>query len=146
MIKGKPVANVILLAILASGMAATINATYYKPDFFPIGLTGLNYTGSGTPYGEQGWTWDDPETNNEKALIFSLGVNCIVFEEDGFLGYMGSLDTSECRNQNNYLYRVCIPSFTDDDDSTNPEHICIIVLEEIPDSLILTNVTDSLDF
>lgn len=128
------------LAIFGGLMIITsiLRADYYKPDFFPIGLTGLNYTGSGTPYGnvEEPWSWD-VGTKTEKALIEALGVNCIVFEEDGFLGYMGSLDSTVCRNQNNYLYRVCIPSSTDDGDSVNANHIYII---------ILTGITDSLDF
>jgi len=125
------------------GIVALLKADYYQPNFFPIGLTGLNFTGYGTPehpnptgcpYGNvEDWTWDQG-TQSEKALIEALGVNCIGCE-DANLRYIGSFDTTVCRNQNNYLYRVCIPSFLDDGDSTNPEHIYIIVLEDITDSL-----------
>jgi len=58
-------------------------------------------------------------------------------------GYIGSFDTTICRNQNNYLYRVCIPSFMDDGDSANPEHIYILIFTDITD--ILDSLPDSLN-
>jgi len=137
----------LIACIALTSVVALLKAGYYKPDFFPIGLTGLNYTGwnsENCPYGnveDQSenplWEWDDNQNypdQTEKALIEALGVNCIG-SEDANLRYIGSFDTTVCRNQNNYLYRVCIPSFLDDGDSTNPEHIYIIVLEDITDSL-----------
>jgi len=137
--------KLLIACVALISIAALLKAGYYKPDFFPIGLTGLNFTGygrpnsTGCPYGnvygiDPQWSWDG-DTNSEQSLIYALGVNCLVFEEDGFLGYMGSLDTTECRSENNYLYRVCIPSFMDDGDSANPEHIYIIIFTDITDSL-----------
>ena len=147
--KSVKIQSKLLIACIALiSVAALLKASYYKPDFFPIGLTGLNHTGwgprydsTGCPYGnidiDPYWTWDQG-TQSEKALIDSLGVNCIG-SEDANLRYIGSFDTTVCRNQNNYLYRVCIPSFLDDGDSTNPEHIYIIILTDITDSLDLDN-------
>lgn len=130
-----------------------LKADYYKPDFFPIGLTGLNPTGQDSancPYGgvdiQYPWRWDyNPGDSNltERKLIFDLGVNCIGCE-DGQVRYIGSFDTTVCRNQNNYLYKVCIPSFMDDGDSTNPEHICIVEfidITELMDSLVAASDT-----
>ena len=143
--------NLFVIGVLLA--CEMVLANYYKPDFFPIGLTGLNYTGSGQvdncPYSnvdiEPRWTWNTG-TNSEKALIEALGVNCIGCQ-DSHSRYIGSLDTSECWNRNNYLYRVCIPSFADDGDSTNPEHIYIIIFRDISDILdsLPDSLSDSLD-
>jgi hypothetical protein len=73
-------------------------ADYYKPDFFPIGLTGINTTeqdgSNNCPYGILGWTWDDPQSSKrEDSLIFDLGVNCIG-GQDANARYIGSFDTT----------------------------------------------------
>jgi hypothetical protein len=145
--------NKYLVACIALiSITVLLNAGYYKPDFFPIGLTGLNLTGSYyCPYNnvqmDEPWDWT-PEDNpnyNEQDLIFDLGVNCLGSEDAN--RYIGSFDTTMCRNQNNYLYKVCIPSFMDDGDSANPERIYIIEfvdITELIDSLIADSLTDSL--
>ncbi|NLI98317.1 hypothetical protein GX441_06620 [bacterium] len=144
--------KIFFACIALVSIVALLKAGYYKPDFFPIGLTGLNFTGNlpfphqdNCPYSNvrpNQWTW-----NAEKSLIFALGVNCIG-GQDAYIRYIGSFDTTICRNQNNYLYRVCIPSFMDDGDSTNAEHIYIIEfvdITELIDSLIIDSLADSLN-
>ena len=77
-------------------------ATYYKPDFFPIGLTGINPTGDwNCPYYDKRpgkWLWSD-----EKALIEALGVNCIGCE-DAWHNYL--IDFAEVRTGNTYIEEV----------------------------------------
>jgi len=104
------------IALISS--AALLKAGYYKSDFFPIGLTGLNFTGydwpDGCPYGntDVGWGWDSTQNAdyNEKALIFSLGVNCIGCS-DAYHHYLMSFGDGT----NNYLHKVCKSSFDTDD-------------------------------
>jgi hypothetical protein len=148
----KTQSKLMVACIAFVSVVAFLKADYYQPDFFPIGLTGLNYTGYNPPYGNVEiddpwvWQWSEDHPNAEDSLIFSLGVNCIGCA-DAYPSYIGSFDTTVCRNQNNYLYKVCIPSFMDDGDSANPEHICIIEfidITELIDSLIADSLTDSL--
>jgi hypothetical protein len=136
----------LLVACLALLSAVDLlKASYYEPDFFPIGLTGINTTeqdSANCPYGDiemqDPWTWYRSNgIHSEQALIDTLGVNCIG-GQDANARYIGSFDTTVCRNQNNYLYKVCIPSFMDDGDSTNPERIYIIEFVDI------TELIDSL--
>jgi hypothetical protein len=106
----KKIFTLSILFITVTGFSTILVADYYKPEFFPIGLTGLNYTGSSIPYGNvypYPWTWDQ-EPRSEKALIFDLGVNCLGCE-DAYHYYLISFTSG----QNNYMHKVCIPSFSD---------------------------------
>jgi len=119
MLSQKHIIKLAIIAIVLGGSVAVLNATYYKPDFFPIGLTGLNYTGwdpsrNNCPYGNANvfppWSWDG-DTNSEKQLIFSLGVNCIG-SEDAYPPYLMDLSLND--GTNNYLHKICMqPSGSD---------------------------------
>ncbi|NLI98315.1 hypothetical protein GX441_06610 [bacterium] len=123
----------LLVACIALVSVVTfLKAGYYKPDFFPIGLTGLNYTGGdpdgfNCPYGhvkdqneERIWYWDQG-TNNEQSLIYSLGVNCIGCS-DAMPSYMIGLNPNSPGN-NDYLNKVCMPS--DDQDTSKRVYIML---------------------
>jgi hypothetical protein len=141
--------KLVILGVLSSlGLAF---ASYYKNDLFPIGLTGINLSGWTCPYSEVDTlidtlniTWD---WNDEKALIFDLGVNCIG-SQDAYPPYLMDWSDTTGSKTNNYLYKVCEPSFADDGDSANPEHIYIIEfidITELIDSLIADSLPDSLN-
>lgn len=73
----------LILCIVLGSIFSSLKASYYESDFFPIGLTGINYTGDwNCPYENKGlgWTWDRGD-RQEKALIEELGVNCIGCED-----------------------------------------------------------------
>ena len=74
------------LSLALGGLTTSLKAGYYKPDFFPIGLTGINYTGDwNCPYYDKGpkWRWQASleYPNSEDSLIYALGVNCIGCED-----------------------------------------------------------------
>lgn len=108
--------KLLVACIALISVAALLKASYYKPNFFPIGLTGLNYTGYDTtgqgnpcPYGnvdiDPRWDWTEG-TNNEQALIEALGVNCLGCQ-DAYRRYLLDFNPSSGHSQNNYLYKVC---------------------------------------
>lgn len=110
-----------VLTVIFVGLIVIIDALkadYYEPDFFPIGLTGLNSTGYNPPYGDVGprWEWDGLSEYTEQSLIFSLGVNCIGSEDAKPDYLMDMRPTSPY--ENNYLHKVCIPSLQRGEDST----------------------------
>lgn len=103
----------LLVACMALiGTVTFLKASYYQPDFFPMGITGINHTGygtpefpndSGVPYGNvENWAWDQG-SQSEKALIDSLGVNCIGCQpaHPYYMFNYGSTD-------NDYLHKVCM--------------------------------------
>jgi len=111
--------KLLIACITLISVTALLKAGYYKPDFFPIGLTGLNYTGwnaENCPYGnveDQSenplWEWDDNQNypdQTERTLIEALGVNCIGCE-DAYRRYLLDFNPSSGHSQNNYLYKVC---------------------------------------
>ncbi|TKJ38460.1 hypothetical protein CEE36_10670 [candidate division TA06 bacterium B3_TA06] len=115
--------KLLVVYIALVSVVSLLKADYYQPDFFPIGLTGINPTGwasNNCPYGnlETPWEWqkDADHPNGEDSLIFKLGVNCIG-SEDAYRYYLMSFHGPN--SQDNYLYKVCVPSFdpTDSVDS-----------------------------
>ena len=104
--------------LLAACMAlisviALLKASYYKPDFFPIGLTGLGWVGN-PPYGNvpipTPWKWTPAESdNNEQDLIEALGINCIGCEDAHprtLINLKADLSGSDTTD---YLHMVCKP-------------------------------------
>lgn len=122
--------KLLVACVALISVVALLKADYYKPDFFPIGLTGLNYTGydreNSCPYGNDDllvqWGWDSTQnfTNNEKALIEALGVNCIGCQ-DAYHRYLiawGDTNTP-ISSRNNYLCKICRPTIVDADPTNN---------------------------
>ena len=126
--------KLLIACIALISVAALLKADYYKPDFFPIGLTGLNYTGSGQvdncPYSnvdiEPRWTWNTG-TNSEKALIEALGVNCIGCQ-DAYPRYLIDLDPDD-PSENNYLNKVCMEL----------DNVYLLTVSYYVDSTLFTN-------
>lgn len=90
---------------LISGSLEYLKATYYKTDFFPIGLTGLGFTGSSTPYGK-GWPY-------ERNLIDDLGINCVGCED----AWQNALIDFAQKGYETYLTEVCM-ELTENDTPT----------------------------
>lgn len=120
--------KLLIACIALVSVTVLLKASYYKPDFFPIGLTGLNGTGSpmseNCPYSNVDWPNSHWNWNEEQSLIFDLGVNCIGCQ-DAKPDYLVDLYPDD-PDGDNYLNKVCKPSFEDDGDSTNPTRIYII--------------------
>lgn len=107
-----------LVAVSVAFVALTtpLSAIYYQDTLFPVGLTGLNYTGGDTlhhqncPFGNEGWTWD-----KERNLIQALGIN-VIGCEDAYPAYLMDLkptspndpDPDNRPSENNYLHQVCV--------------------------------------
>jgi hypothetical protein len=88
-------------------IVAPINATYFHgDDYFPIGLTGLGYTGYDIPYGEENWQF-------ERDLIEDLGINCVGCED----AWQNALIDFAQKGYETYLTEVCM-ELTENDTPT----------------------------
>jgi len=92
----------VAVAFAFAVLATPLSAVYYQDTLFPIGLSGIMFTGRDTippifncPYGNVGWSW-----LNELQLIDNLGVNCLG-SEDSYKGYL--IDFSG-ESENDYLH------------------------------------------
>lgn len=103
----KQAVRIALILLLLTGLVSFIEATYYEPEFFPIGLSGIMHTGYGPencPYNSYDdpttWTWSD-----ERQLITALGVNCLGCADikPSYLIDLKPLNPGT----NNYLHQVC---------------------------------------
>ena len=116
--------KLLVTCIALISVVASLKANYYKNDFFPIGLTGINSSGWSCPYSNADipnpWVWQENEPadpNGEDSLIYDLGVNCIGCE-DVYRHYLVSFDP-ETEDEDTYLHKVCLPSLKDDDTTNN---------------------------
>jgi|GEM_PF-3086102 len=115
----KKILKTTILCIIVMGSATFLKAAYYEPDLFPIGLTGINYTGDwNCPYENKGpgWTW-----YKEDSLIRTLGINCIGCS-DAWPKYLVDLKPTELR-EDNYHHKVCLPTFSDGIDDGNEVYL-----------------------
>ena len=99
MFSKKNLFELLAIVLVSLGGFSTLDAAYFKSDFFPIGLTGLNKAG--------GW-WVPYDTTwaYERGLIESLGVNCIG-SEDAWHNYLIDFAGNRARTRT-YLDSVCI--------------------------------------
>lgn len=90
--------SMILTALIA--VFTPVSAAYFHgDDFFPVGLTGIGYTGHGTPYGKE-WRGNGL---TEMKLIDELGINCIGCE-DAWQKIL--IDFAQNRDSNTYIEEV----------------------------------------
>ena len=108
----------LILCIILGCIVPSLKAGYYQSDLFPIGLTGINPSGSNCPYSsadvQPPWAWTpDSSVNNEQDLIFALGVN-VIGCQDAQARYIGYTDPNRTVF-NDYIHKVCKPSHEDED-------------------------------
>jgi hypothetical protein len=116
MFSKKNLFKLLTMFLVSLGLFSTLNGAYFKSDFFPIGLTGLGFTGYDVPYNKT-WAY-------ERGLINTLEVNCIGCEDawqKALIDFAGNGS-----REHTYLEKVCIPLAAQRDSNNNYDTVYLI--------------------